>query len=296
MIIFALPGYEALADSLSKSMKWRRGRLKVSRFSNFEMYVEIPDRVRGEQCLIIGGTNPPEQNALSLFIAIHTLKKERAGKVIVLIPYLGYSRQDKNKRGESWSTKWLGDVFFASGADRIITIDVHSKWAKQLFRIPLISISPYKIFAKVLKRRQLGGMTVVAPDNGALDNCRDFRKALKIGTAIAYFEKKRTHQGIQILNLHGKLSEKAILVDDILDTGETLVSSAKRLRQAGVKEIIVVVTHALFTGNLWKKLWKFGVKKIYCTDSFLQKKKFRNKKIDVVPVSEILKDYFWSLD
>ncbi len=266
MILFAFEAYQALAAALTKS--GTLGRFRVRRFENGELHVDLQTLVRNENCFVLGSISPPDEQLLAALLLAHTLKKEGALRVTALLPYLAYARDDKDKPGESLATAWAGALAQASGVDQVITVDVHSERAKRLFPIPVLSLSPSEIFAEALKRYGLTEATIVAPDEGAIGRCEALQKAA--GTAcgkIPYFEKQRTSTGITQVGPIGDVRRQAVIVDDIIDTGGTLVSACERLLEAGVEEITIMVTHGLFTGERWKQLRRLGVKRIFCTDS-----------------------------
>jgi len=268
MILFSFPGYENIERQLQAIPFVQAGRFAVGRFANEELYARIEDKVRGEHCLMLGTIAPPDESLLSFLLLAETLKKERADKITAVLPYLAYSRQDKDKPGESLGTEWVGALLKSSGIDEIITVDVHSARDQQLFPIPLISLPTDNLFADVIRRHELVDATIVAPDNGAIGRCEAVKRAagMPIGET-PYFEKKRTEKGIIHSELIGKAGAKAVIVDDMIDTGGTLVSACEKLAAAGVREIYILVTHGLFTGSSWVQLWSFGVKRIFCTDT-----------------------------
>lgn len=269
MVLFACEGFQATAARLQAQLfDVKDGNFKVQRFENGELHVDVHTPINGEPCLILGSISPPDARLLSTLLLAHTLKKEGANKVTVVLPYLAYARHDKKKTGQSMATAWIGSIFEASGCDRVITVDLHSEKAKPLFPIPLISLSSAGVFADAMKRHALDGATVVAPDEGAIARCEAVRTAAGLPPAeIPYFEKHRTETGIVHSGPIGQVGAQALLIDDILDTGTTLVSACEKLASAGVKEINVMVTHGLFTGERWKHLWQVRVKRIFCTDS-----------------------------
>jgi ribose-phosphate pyrophosphokinase len=166
-----------------------------------------------------------------------------------MFPYLAYARHDKDKPGESLGAAWVGAIAQASGIDEVIAVDVHSDRARDLFPIPVISLSPAEIFAKALRRFSLTDATIVAPDEGAIARCEAVKKALGMtGGEIPYFAKHRTATGITHVGRISDVGRRVVIIDDILDTGGTLVSACERLREVGVEEIYVMVTHGLFTG------------------------------------------------
>jgi ribose-phosphate pyrophosphokinase len=269
VVLFACEGFESIAAALRERLPYLgTGALAVSRFENGEIHLDIQTPINGEHCLILGSLSPPDAQLLSTLLLAHSLKKERARKVTAVLPYLAYARHDKDKPGQSMATAWVGSIIQASGCDGVMSVDVHSKAAKQLFPIPLISISTAGVFAEAIKRHGLCGATIVAPDEGAIARCEAVRKAAGLPPVeVPYFEKRRTETGIVHSGPIGQVGDQALIIDDILDTGITLISACEKLAGAGVKEISVMVSHGLFTGERWKHLWHIGVKRIFCTDS-----------------------------
>jgi ribose-phosphate pyrophosphokinase len=244
------------------------GRFRTERFQNGELHIGIQTSVENEDCFVLGSVAPPDEQLFSALLLAHTLKKERVRRVTAIFPYLAYARDDKDKPGESLATAWTGALARASGIDQVITVDVHSERARQLFPIPVVSLSPAEVFAGALRRYALEEATFVAPDDGALVRCQAVKTAAGLGEGnIAYFKKHRTATGITQIGPIGEVGRQALMIDDILDTGGTLLSACEKLREAGVEDISVMVTHGLFTGDRWRKLWQLGVQRILCTDS-----------------------------
>lgn len=295
MILFAFPQYEPIARFLYKVTNLIPGDFLVKRFPNQEMYVTLSTKARNQDCLILGSISPPDEQFLEVSLLAHTLKKDGARKIMVLLPYLAYSRQDKDKVGESMATSLVGEILKVSGIDLVATIDVHSPKVGEIFPFPLESLSPEKIFAQEIKKLSLLDTTIVAPDEGAISRVRDVAISAGKNVPIAYLKKERTKKGVEHLSLQGNVSPKVVLVDDILDTGSTLISACEKLQPQGVKEIVVMVTHGLFTGNKWPRLWSLGVKNIYTTDSIPQTKKFASDRIKILSIKPLLREYIESL-
>lgn len=269
LILFAGEPYTAMAAAIEAG--WRaiaRGEFHALRFDNGELHMAINTPVSGQHCAILGSIAPPDERLLSMLLLAHTLKKERARHVTAIFPYLAYARDDKDKTGQSLATAWIGALSQASGIDEILTVDLHSEKARDLFPIPVRSLSPAYLFAEAIRGYGLQDATMVAPDNGAVARCESVREAAGMPAAgIVCFQKRRTAGGIKHTSLTGKAGRRVVIVDDILDTGSTLVSACEKLQKMGVEEISILVTHALFTGDLWKALPQFGVKRIFCTDT-----------------------------
>lgn len=268
MLLFASQAFLPMAVTLAKAADLRIGEFHAARFENGEWHLDLETAVRNERCLVLGSIAPPDEQLLTTLLLGHTLRKEGAGYVTAILPYLAYARDDKDKPGKSLATAWAGSLVRASGFDEVIAVDVHSERARRLFPIAVRSLSPAEVFADAISRYGLDDATIVAPDGGAIGRCQAVQRAAGVGQpTIPYFEKQRTTTGITHAGPIGEVRRRALIVDDILDTGGTLLSACEKLRQAGVEEITIMVTHSLFTGERWKLLWRLGVKRIFCTDS-----------------------------
>jgi ribose-phosphate pyrophosphokinase len=288
MILFSFPSHDYMAQGLLQLCALERGECAVHRFPNQELYITVKARVRGEHCVILGSITPPDEHVLSLLLLAHTLKKEGARRVTALLPYLAYSRHDKSKPGESLAVAWAGSLFRASGIDGVITADLHSQRDEHLLALPVTSLSTATLFAEQIKLHGLTDATLVAPDNGAIRRCCEVRAAAGMSGEIFHFEKERTLQGITHTGSKGDIRSTVVVVDDMLDTGGTLVSACEQLNEKGAREIYIMVTHGLFTGSQWERLWELRVKKIFCTDTIAIPTKVRARPIATLSVIPLL--------
>lgn len=263
LIRFALPGFEPL---LAAAAPHESARLTVGRFANRELWVSVEGEMDGACCIVLGSIAPPDEQLLALGLSADALKRQGAARVIALLPYLAYARQDKEEPGKSLGIAWVGEALRASGVDELVTIDIHSRRAAELLQMPVTSLSPAELFAAELERSDLLDATIVAPDEGAIERSRAVAKAAGIAAPIAYLRKERTATGVSHRELVGEVGHRAVVVDDILDTGGTLVSCCNGLAGRGVEQVVVMVTHGLFTGDRWKELLPL-VADLYVTDS-----------------------------
>ena len=267
-MLFAFPEYQQLASAFQGIAGLGLHAFSIARYDNQEMHAAIPSHLLGERCFILGSIAPPDEQLISFTLLSHTLREHGASEITAILPYLAYAREDKVKEGESLATAWAGSLLKASGVDRIITIDLHSERDERLFQVPLISLSPAGLFAKEIHSRGLTDATIVAPDHGAVRRCQAVRAAAGLPLSdTPYFEKKRTDRGVVHSGLAGKTCSRVILIDDMLDTGGTLISACEKLRGIGVDEIFIFCSHGLFTGERWRRLWSLNVKHISITDS-----------------------------
>src|SRR5262249_5936252 len=164
----------------------------------------------GKHCYLLGSIAPPDSQMVSLMLLAHTLRKEGARRITGLLPYLAYAREDKLKAGESLGTAWLGALLKASAFEQIVAVDLHSEHDKQLFPLPLESLSPAATFAECIKQHGLTDASFVAPDEGAMSRCKDLTAAVgKSCEDIVYFQKRRTASGIVHHDPIGRVRRRA---------------------------------------------------------------------------------------
>jgi ribose-phosphate pyrophosphokinase len=290
-IIFALPDHRPLLPrELDELSAPALGSCTFARFPNGELYVRIEGSVEGRECAVLGSLAPPAEQMLSVLLLAHTIRREGARRVVAVLPYLGYARQDRADRGQSLGAAWAGDLLEAAGIDQVLTIDLHSRRAAACFPMPVESLSPAPLLAEVLVRGGLSDVTVVAPDEGALERCEAVIRAAGIRTPLAYLRKRRDSEGVAHGALVGEITPRVAIVDDILDTGATLVSACIELRRAGAQEITVLATHGLFTGQRWSELQDLGVQRIYTTDSVPAARERGGDLVAVLPVGKLIVD------
>jgi|GEM_PF-99888 len=265
-VVFAFPAFADLAARLRELPQMRPGEWSAERFANGELRIALHTPVRGEDALALGSLAPPDERIPALLLLCDTLRKEGASAITLLAPYLAYTRQDKDEEGRSRATPWMGALLRASGVTAVVTVDIHSRRAEESIPLPVHSLSPAPLFAAEITRLGWQGATLVAPDEGAIARCEDVRREAGIAEPVVYMQKERTPAGVRG-TLHGETGRRVVIIDDILDTGATLVACSEALWDTGAEDIIVMVTHGLFTGEAWRRLWELGVSQIYCTDT-----------------------------
>jgi len=289
-VLFFQLHYAEIAKELLRSRNFSCGNYAMGRFKDGEISLKIHSDVSGKNCLILGTLEPPDQNLIELPLLAYTLKKDGAKKVTGFFPYLAYMRQDHDNLHTSLTAAWLANMLKANGFDEILTLDIHSPLALRYFRIPTASISSAPIFAPQLDKKDLEKTTLIAPDAGAVERCLDLQRTLKMTIPIAFFKGEGEN-----IKIEGKLSEKAVIFDDILDTGNTLICVCKYLYTHNVSDITILVTHGLFNGNLWEDLWKYNVSEIYATDTIPRTEHFAVRGISILSIApfvhELFKDY-----
>ena len=291
MLVFALPSHRALlpvdldAASAPELGRWRRGR-----FPDGELWAELDDDVAGRDCALLGSLAPPDEQTLTTLLLADTLRRAGARRILALLPYLGYARQDRAPAGRSVGAAWAGSLLAAAGVDELVTVDVHSGAAAEQVPLPVTSLSPAHLFAAQLPSSPADDLTVVAPDEGARERCTALALAAGIATPIAYLRKQRTAAGVVHRQLVGEVGPRAVIVDDILDTGGTLLSACAELRAAGAREISIMVTHGTLSGERWRELPAAGAQRIVVTDTIPGVRERVGSAIEVLPIAPLLMD------
>lgn len=285
-LLFTFHPYEAIAEgNLLSKANGSHAFFSIMRFPNKEIQLTLHSSVENCSCCILGSLAPSENQIFAYLALCHTLKKEGAQKISAFLPYLAYSRQEREERGKSQLAALVGSLLKASGVHEVITVDVHSRHIAKLFPVPLLSLSPAVFFAKELQSLLWDSYALVAPDRGAIHRCREVAQLLGRTKEMVWLSKARHVRGVTHSEVHGKVQKRAVIIDDILDTGQTLLSCCRMLKKHGVREMIVMVTHGLFTKVAWKNLWKLGVSKIYCSDTVLLDRKLQEEaRIIVLPM------------
>lgn len=294
--LFSCPSFYSLSRELLADSFLEQGSFLVERFPNQEMHITINNKVQNTPCILLGSITPPDSNLLSLLMLSDTLKKEGAQFCLALLPYLAYSRHEHIESKKSQATALIGKLLRASGIDHVLTIDVHSPEVTKLFPLPLTSISPATLFAKELKKIAFFPDTIISPDLGAIQRCQDLSDALQKNTPIICTPKLRKKERVYHSPLEKPVGKKVVIVDDILDTGSTLISCIEQLVTLEVEEIIIMISHGLFSTSSWQQLKKFPIQKIYCLDGTkLEEDLAKDPLIHQLFLSPLIKDAICSL-
>jgi ribose-phosphate pyrophosphokinase len=282
-LVLVMPGCERF---ISGPRAWSHARVAVRRFPSGELHLGVPEQVEGRRCVLVGSISPPAGNVERLTLVAHALRRAGAEQVVALLPYLAYARQDRAARAESLGLEWVGELLRESGVSGVVCVDVHSERAARVVGLRLTSLSPAGSLAGALPDAWRNETTFVAPDEGAVGRCSAVARAAGATETVVWARKRRTPSGVEHLGLVGAPGHRAVVVDDILDTGATLFSCCRALRGSGVERIGVLATHGLFTGERWRALLAEGVKDIWITDTVLSRR--RPPGVQVVPVAPLL--------
>ncbi len=281
-----------LSEKISKYLKNKLVNSSIRKFSDGEIYIEINENIRGNSIFIIQAiSSPANDNLMELLLCIDALKRSSAKNITAVIPYFGYARQDRKVVPRtSISAKLVSNLITKAGADRIVTVDLHAGQIQGFFDIPVDNLFSTPIFARHIKRKVKNkNLICVAPDVGGVERTRALGRKLDVGLAI--IDKRRPSPGkSQVMNVIGNVNGKTcIIVDDIIDSGGTIVNAAEALIKRGAKEVHVYVTHGVLSGEAVEKIKKSKIKNLVVTDTidnYDKVKKARN--IEVLSISNLL--------
>ena len=281
-----------LSKNIARYLKTKLVNSSIRKFADGEIYIEINENIRGNSIFIIQSiSSPANDNLMELLLCIDALKRSSAKNITAVIPYFGYARQDRKVVPRtSISAKLVSNLITKAGADRIVTVDLHAGQIQGFFDIPVDNLFSTPIFARHVKKRIKSKKIIcVAPDVGGTERARALGKLLNVGLAIV--DKRRPKPGqSQVMNVIGDVKDQTcVIVDDIIDSGGTIVNAAKALKKRGAKEVYVYITHGVLSGEAVKKIKGSVIKNLVITDTIDNSQKTKNvKNIEVLPISGLM--------
>lgn len=275
----------ALAKNIASKLKTKLVSVTINKFADGEIYVRLNENVRGKDLFIIQSTYSND-HLMELLIMIDAAKRASADRITAVIPYYGYARQDRKAESrESITAKLVANLLTIAGANRVLTMDLHSPQIQGFFDIPLDDSWAFPLFIKYFAKKKLKNVVVISPDAGGVKRASRFSK--KLNAPIAMIDKRRAeHNKIENMRIIGDVEGKtAIIYDDMIDTGGTVCEAVATLKKEGAKDVYVCATHALLSNNAQEKLNATEVKEILVTNSIPVKV---NGKFKVIDLSQLL--------
>jgi ribose-phosphate pyrophosphokinase len=288
--IFSGSSNLSLAEKIAQKLNKPLGSLELKRFSDGEIWVKYGENIRGRDVYLIQSTNPPAENIMELLIMIDAAKRASAQRITAVIPYFGYSRQDrKDQPRVSISAKLVANLITVAGADRIMTMDLHAAQIQGFFDIPFDHLYGSTMFTGLFKELK-DNLVVVSPDIGGIKMARSYAKRLHSNLVV--IDKRRPKQNLaEVVHIIGNVANKnVLLVDDLIDTAGTFVGAVEALKKEGAKEIYGAVTHPIFSGAALERIEKSELKKLFVSDSIAINPDAIPNKISVVSASDIFSE------
>ena len=281
-----------LSKKIAQNLKLKLVNSNIKRFADGEIYVEINENIRGNSIFVIQSiSTPANDNLMELLICVDALRRSSAKNITAVIPYFGYARQDRKVVPRTAiSAKLVSNLITNAGAHRIVTVDLHAGQIQGFFDIPVDNLFSTPIFSKHIKKYISNkNIICVAPDVGGVERARALGQKLNVGLAIV--DKRRPAPGkSQVMNIIGNVKGKnCLLVDDIIDSGGTIVNAAKALKEKGAKDVYVYVTHGVLSGNAVEQINNSKIKKLILTDTIDNSNKIKkSSKIVVLSISNLM--------
>lgn len=271
MILLTGNANKPLAEKTAKHLNQPLGRALISSFSDQESHIEISDKLHGLDVFILQSTSTPANHHLmELGLMIDAARRAFANKITAVIPYFGYARQDKRTGSTQIpiSAKVCADFLTAVGANNLLTLDLHSDQLQGFFSIPVENLSSAKLFIEDIAKRNYQNPVIVSPDAGGVERARAFAKQLN-EAELAIIDKRRPHPNeIEVMNLIGNVKNRnCIIVDDLVDTANTLCLTAKTLKDHGAKSVIAYSTHPVLSGKAIPTIETSLLDKLLVTDT-----------------------------
>ncbi|GDX80838.1 ribose-phosphate pyrophosphokinase [Deltaproteobacteria bacterium] len=297
--LFAGNANPVLARSIAEHLGCPMGAARVTRFSDGEIQVEIEENVRGRDVYLLQPTSrPANDHIMELLIMADACKRASAGRVTAVVPYYGYSRQDRKVAPRApISAKLVADLIQKSGIDRMVTMDLHAGQIQGFFDIPVDNLYGGPTLSEHIRRNiDVSNCVVVSPDAGGVERARGFAK--RIGATIAIIDKRRTGPNkAEVLHLIGDVRDRtAIIVDDMIDTAGTMQKAAAAVQENGATSVYAVATHAVLSGPAVERINESVLKMIFVTDTIvLTPEAAACPKIKTVPVGPVLAEAIRSI-
>ena len=283
---------QRLSKDISKQLKLKLINTNIKRFADGEIYIEINENIRGNSVFVIQSTSTPaNDNLMELLLCIDALRRSSAKNITAVIPYFGYARQDRKVAPRtSISAKVVSNLITNAGANRIVTVDLHAGQIQGFFDIPVDNLFTTPLFARYIKKKfKTKNLVCVSPDVGGVQRTRGL--ATKIKADLAVIDKRRPEPGkSEVMNIIGDVKGKnCIIVDDIIDSGGTIINAVEALKKEGAIDVFVFITHAVLSGEAVEKIKKSKIKKLIITDTIDNTLKIKNNsKIEVISIAPLM--------
>src|SRR5688500_15307735 len=278
-----------LAEEIGRCLGAELAKVTVSRFADGECFVRIDENVRGHDVFIVQPTNPPAETIMELLLMIDAAKRASAARVTCVMPYYGYSRQDrKDQPRVTIGAKLLANMIQVAGADRVLGVDFHQHQLQGFFDVPVDHLIAMPVFVSHYRKKQLKDLVVVAPDVGSAKMARGFAK--RLNGLLAIIDKRRPSANVaEVLNVVGEVEGRDCLIpDDMIDTAGTVTEAARALKDLGAKDIYVCASHALLSGPAVQRLSEAPIVEVTVTDTIAIPQERRFDTLKVLSVGELL--------
>ena len=287
--IFSGNAHLPLAKQICAALGVPLGEAVVSQFEDGETQVRIEENIRGEDIFVVQPTYAPAVNLMELLILIDACKRASARRVTAVIPYFGYARQDrKDQPRVAITAKLVSNLITIAGADRVLTMDLHSSQIQGFFDIPFDHLFAAPVLVEEFHKRRIPDLVVVAPDIGSVKMARAYAK--KLGVDLALVDKRRPRSdAVEVMNMIGEVEGRnVVMFDDMVTTARTLLEACAALKKHGAKDVYACATHAVLCGGALERLARSDIREVVVTDTVYHDPKTLPSKIKVLSIAPLL--------
>lgn len=284
--IFSGTGSQYLTEQICKRYGCLPGKINIQSFSDGEIQPMFMESIRGDVVFLVQSTHAPSDNLMELLLMIDAARRASASKIIAVIPYYGYARQDrKDKPRVAIGSKLVANMLVAAGADRVITMDLHAPQIQGYFDIPVDHLDSSAVFIPYITLLKLENLTFAAPDVGATNRIREIASYFEAEMVICDKHRKRANEIYSMVVIGDVVDKDLVIIDDICDTAGTLKKAAALLKEKGARSVRALITHPVLSGNAYKNIEESELEELVVCDTIPLKKE--SSKIEVISVAEL---------
>lgn len=289
--IFSGQNTQYLAEKIAHEYGEPLGNITFSKFSDGEFQTSFEESIRGTDVFLVQSTFPPTDNLFELLLMIDAAKRASARKIVAVLPYFGFARQDrKDKPRVAIGSKLVANLLTAAGVNRVVTMDLHADQIQGFFEVPVDHLFASSIFVDYIKELNLPNLIMAAPDTGGTKRANAYAKHLDVDMVICYKQRKVANQ-VDNMTLIGEVEGKdVVLIDDIIDTAGTMTKAADIMMERGANSVRAFCSHAVLSGPAYERIEKSAIKELVVTDTIPLKQK--SDKIKVLSVASMFADVF----
>jgi ribose-phosphate pyrophosphokinase len=294
--IIAGSSSQLLGEGIEKAFGSEMGKVIIQRFSDGEFSPSIEETVRGKDVIIVQSTFPPADNLMELLLLIDAAKRASAKRIIAIMPYFGFARQDrKDKPRVPIGAKLVANLLTAAGVNRVITMDLHAEQIQGFFEVPVDHLYASTLFVPMLQELKIDNLVIAAPDTGGTKRANAYAKLLGCDLAICYKQRKVANQ-IESMTVIGDVKGKnVVIVDDMIDTAGTLCKAAEMMLENGALSVRAICTHAVLSGQAYERIEKSQLTEVIVSDSIPLKEGVEKSKIKVITTAQLFGDVLHNL-
>ena len=294
--IIAGSSSQLLGEGIAKAFGSEMGKVIIQRFSDGEFSPSIEETVRGKDVIIVQSTFPPADNLMELLLLIDAAKRASAKRIIAIMPYFGFARQDrKDKPRVPIGAKLVANLLTAAGVNRVITMDLHAEQIQGFFEVPVDHLYASTLFVPMLQELKIDNLVIAAPDTGGTKRANAYAKLLGCDLAICYKQRKVANQ-IESMTVIGDVKGKnVVIVDDMIDTAGTLCKAAEMMLENGALSVRAICTHAVLSGQAYERIEKSQLTEVIVSDSIPLKEGVEKSKIKVITTAQLFGDVLHNL-